>query len=182
MGRKGPPDGGMNTAPGPRGRNHRGTLAEPSPGPERAAAPRANGTTKKEAKRSTDRREEASAHGVVVKHRGDTGTTDQPPPATGAPPERHKIKAPIKRVMHTLTHSLMSSDPSRPSRNLFIAPIDGNYQSIQTPQPAARRAHSGGGAPRAVELRHGALAGGLVPGVERRHVRRAPAAGGHQAG
>ncbi len=34
----------------------------------------------------------------------------------------------------------------------------------------------------AVELRHGAFACGFVPGVERGHSRRAPAAGGHEAG
>ena len=43
-------------------------------------------------------------------------------------------------------------------------------------------APSGRPAPVAVELRHGTLPGGLVPGVERRHVRRTPAPGRHQAG
>ena len=94
----------MNTAPGPSGRNDRGIPAKPSPWPERAAAPRANGTTKKEAKRLTERREGESSDGVYIKRRRVAGTTDQPPPqAAGGCAQSQKVKAPINAVIRPLT-------------------------------------------------------------------------------
>lgn len=64
---KGRSEGGMNTAPGPRGRNHHGAPAQPSPVPARAVAPRANGSAKNAATRRTPRQNNGRAHsGVVV--------------------------------------------------------------------------------------------------------------------
>ena len=92
---KGRSEGGMNTAPGPRGRNHHGAPAKPSPVPARAAAPRANGSAKNAATRRTSRQASGRTHsGVGV-------STARP--AAGPRPARHTGKAPIIAVMNPLT-------------------------------------------------------------------------------
>ena len=90
MGKRETPDCVMSTAPGPRGRDDRGTSRTTCH----------SGTMKEEAENRTERREAARSDGG---YRGVTVTTDQPTPAPGAGPDRQKVKECINPIIHPLT-------------------------------------------------------------------------------
>ena len=75
--------------PGTRGRDDRGTSRTTCH----------SGTMKEEAENRTERREEVRSDGG---YRGVTVTTDQPPPATGAGPDRQTVKGGINSIMPAL--------------------------------------------------------------------------------